>query len=200
MARLLRLAAVVALVGGATAGLSACSGDPEPIVTETPSPTRTEVSESPTPTLTAEEELLAQIPEDARGEDFQSATRFAAFFVREYQQVFLQRDAALFVALSGPECAFCSSAVESLAALEAEGQHRVGGDVTTEEESSVGGLQADETYVVTFAMSTEPTETIDADGDVVSSSSGGSGLAAFSLAYVDGRWMVLGVNLQRSGE
>jgi hypothetical protein len=32
-------------------------------------------------TLTAEEELLAQIPEDARSEDFVSASNFAKFFV-----------------------------------------------------------------------------------------------------------------------
>ncbi|MBC7297357.1 MAG: hypothetical protein H5T82_00430, partial [Demequina sp.] len=110
MARLLRCAAVVALVGGATASLSACSGDPGPIVTETPSATRTvetTPSPSPTPSVTSEEELLAQIPEDARAENFVSASNFAKFFVREYQRMFAEHDSGLFALLSGDECQFC---------------------------------------------------------------------------------------------
>src|SRR5680860_1578321 len=91
MALLLRYVAVAALVGVATASLTACSGDPGPIVTESPSLTRTveaTPSPSPTPTVTSEEELLAQIPEDARGEDFQSATQFSRFFLGLYPHLF----------------------------------------------------------------------------------------------------------------
>src|SRR5664279_416147 len=116
MARLLRYVAVAALVGVATASLTACSGDPGPIVTESPSLTRTvetTPSPSPTPTVTSEEELLAQIPEDARGEDFYSASQFAKFFIREYTRLFLEDASSdLYAELSSDECAYCASALE----------------------------------------------------------------------------------------
>src|SRR5665811_1185191 len=115
MARLLRCVAVVALVGGATASLTACSGDPGPIVTESPSLTRTveaTPSPSPTPTVTSEEELLAQIPESARGEDFQSATNFARFFFALYPGLFARAsDTQLFEYLTGENCGFYLNAI-----------------------------------------------------------------------------------------
>ena len=110
MARRLHGAAVAVLVGGATVFLAACSGnDPQPFVSETPSRTAVVVTDSPspTPTLTAEEKLLAQIPENARGEDFVSASNFAKFFILEYQAMFTKRDDSIFKLLSEPGCKFC---------------------------------------------------------------------------------------------
>ena len=166
---------------------------PSVVVSETP-------SVSPSPTALSEDELLALIPEDARAENFVSASNFAKFFVQEYQRMFVERDPSLLNVLSGPDCEFCQSARDSFAQLEAAGQHREGGDVTIDPAAAVGGLQDDGTYSVTLPMSTGPSETLDAQGVVLGSSGGGSGLAAFSLQYSDAHWVVLGVNVQRSGE
>ena len=203
MARLSRFVAVAVLLGGATVSLSACTGGSDPIASPSP-PVSTVVTPSPSvaasPTPLTDDELLALIPENARAENFVSASNFAKFFVREYQRMFVERDPRLLSILSGPNCKFCQSAQDSFAQLETASQHREGGDVTIDPMAAVGGLQGDGTYFVTLPMSTGPTETRDAQGAVVGNSGGGSGLAAFSLRYSDAHWVVLGVNVQRSGE
>ncbi len=198
MARLLRFVAVVALVGGATASLTACSGDPGPIVTETPSPTRTveaTPSPSPTPTVTAEEELLAQIPEDARGEDFYSASQFAKFFIAEYDQMFQKRDVELFAFLSGDDCQFCESSLHSYMTLIDAGGRRDGGAVEPTSELPTGGLDDDGYWYVGFPFKLGESTDYDADGTVVETGNGGNGTAAFRLEFLDGRWIVQGVSI-----
>src|SRR5690554_5304864 len=79
----------VVLVAGALRA-SACSGDPAPIVTETPTATPSETpSPSPTPSPSAtaltDEEVIEAIPEEARHEDFPGAQEFAKFFLSESQ-------------------------------------------------------------------------------------------------------------------
>ncbi|WP_291382231.1 DUF6318 family protein [Demequina sp.] len=202
MARLLRCAAVVALVGGATASLSACSGDPGPIVTETPSATRTvetTPSPSPTPSVTSEEELLAQIPEDARAENFVSASNFAKFFVSLYPQMMKTLDGELFQLVSSPECDFCLSALDTRQRLEDSAESRTGGEPSFPNEPASGGQEPDGTYTIVLEMQTAPSTTIDSAGAVVGTGEGGSGTVGISLAFAEGHWVVLGVNYARAG-
>lgn len=199
MARLLRYVAVVALVGVATASLTACSGDPGPIVTDSPSLTRTveaTPSLSPTPTLTSEEELLAQIPEDARGEDFYSASQFAKFFILEYQRMFAEKDSTLFSFLSEPECEFCASSIESYESLVGKGGVREGGVITVSSELAQGGLGDDGFWYVGFALSATENSDYDAAGELVESDTGGDGDVAVKLAWRNGYWHVSGVNVE----
>ncbi len=199
MARLLRYVAVVALVGGATASLTGCSGDPGPIVTETPSPTRTvEATPSPsaTPTVTSEEELLAQIPEDARAENFYSASQFAKFFILEYQRMFDDHNSSLFYLLSEPDCIFCVSSLESYADLIGAGGMREGGVITVPGELAQGGLRDDGYWYVGFSLSATDNTDYDAVGSLVETGAGGDGDVAVKLAWRDGYWHVAGVNVE----
>lgn len=196
MARLLRGAAVAALVGGATASLSACSGDPGPIVTESPSATltvATTLPPTPTPSMTSEEELLAQIPENARGEDFASASNFAKFFVRLYPQMMREKDPRLFRLLSDDDCLFCNNALEQYQQLVDSNQTMIGGDVTAQDSLASGGLEADGTMNASFDAASAARTYLDLDGNVISTFPGQSGRFGVNLRYQDGHWVVLGV-------
>ena len=202
MTRLLRIAEVAVLVGGATAVLTSCSGDPGPIVTETPSPASTVVttpSPSPTPSVTPEEELLAQIPENARNESFVAATNFAKFYLELYPQMMTTLDGELFQLLSSPGCEFCQSALQTRDDLEDASQVRQGGEPTFPDEPASGGQEAEGTFTIVLKMETAPSTTVDATGDVVGTGAGGVGVVGLSLSFDDGHWTVLGVNLERAG-
>lgn len=201
MTRLLRIAAVAVLVGGATAVLSSCTGDPGPIVTQTPSLTATAEpvtpSASPAPSVTPEEELLAMIPENARGEDFQSATQFAKFFVQLYPDLFKKGDPQLFRALSTPSCEFCASALETYDAFIASGNSYAGGDIETPDVVQfTGGLQPDGTWLVQFPMDIASSTTTTADGSSVGTIEAASLRTAVALEFTEGHWAVLGVNFE----
>ncbi len=204
MARLLRFVAVAALVGGATASLTACSGNPGPIVTETPSPTRTveaTPSPSPTPTVTPEEELLAQIPEDARGEDFASASKFVEFYVHLYPGLF-ERDpnTALFERLSMASCIFCESNLESSAETARAGAHSEGGVFTFDDGIGQGGPRDDGFTYVGRRFSVTDTVTYLADGSEYKTVLGGTGIVALKLRYGDGIWRVYEAEFQYDDE
>lgn len=204
MTRLLRYAAAVVLVGGATAVLSACTSDPEPIVTQTPSPTATVAmtpSPSPTPTLTPEEELLAQIPEDARSEDFASATQFARFFIELYPGLFApEPDTEVFAFLSTQDCEFCAGALESSVATEEAGAHSEGGDFAWPDALATGGLGEDDFWYVSQRFSVTDTITYLADGSVHKTVRGGTGDVALKLALEEGAWRVHGVEFNYDDE
>ena len=194
MTRLLRFVAVAVLVGGATAVLSSCSSEPGPIVTETPWPTAVvsaPPSSSPTPTVTPEEELLAQIPEAARGEDFASASNFVGFYVDLYPGLF-ERDprTSLFEWLSMNDCVFCESNLESSGETARVGAHSEGGVFTLDDAIGQGGQRDDGFTYVGRRFSVTDTVTYLADGSEYKTVPGGTGIAALKLKYSDGCWRV----------
>jgi hypothetical protein len=65
---------------------------------------------SPSPTPLTGDQLLALIPENARAENFVSASNFAKFFVNEYYVMLNTGDDSLFRALSQSGCTFCKNA------------------------------------------------------------------------------------------
>ncbi|MCB2411329.1 DUF6318 family protein [Demequina sp. TTPB684] len=155
-------------------------------------------SPSPTPSVTPEEELLEQIPENARGEDFQSASNFAKFFVQLYPELFKSGDAELFATLSAPSCEFCESALESYEAFAASGDNYTGGDIQTPDPAQfTGGLQPDGTWLVQFPMEIEASATTSAAGAPVGTTQPASVRTAVALEFTDGRWMVLGINSEK---
>lgn len=201
MTRLLRIAAVAVLVGGATAVLSSCTGDPGPIATESPSATATAevvtLPPSPTPSVTPEEELLAQIPENARGEDFGSAANFAVYYLSEYPQILTGSQPRLFDLLSDENCIFCNNVATQLRDSLGPGESVRGGKVTPLQTIADGGLQQDGTWSVSFDLRVEDLERVDSTGAVVDVDEGGEGRTTVLLEY-DAHWVVLGVGAERS--
>jgi hypothetical protein len=143
--------------------------------------------------VTPEEELLEQIPENAREEDFQSASNFAKFFVKLSQDIMANRDPTLFEYLSDAECVFCSNALESYESLVASGGTVEGGELTVPEELASGGLLDDGTTNASFDAETAETRFLDSEGNVTSTTPGRSGRLGVALLYEDDHWVVLGV-------
>jgi hypothetical protein len=147
--------------------------------------------------VTPEEELLAQIPENARGEDFQSASNFAKFFVRLYPGLFKGGDPQMFEAVSAPSCEFCASALESYEAFTLSGDEYAGGEITTPDaEHFTGGLQTDGTWLLQFPMEIASSVTTTADGKSVGRIDAATLTTAVALEFTDGHWVVLGVNFE----
>jgi hypothetical protein len=146
--------------------------------------------------VTPEEELLEQIPENARGEDFQSASNFAKFFLGSYQRMLTQSDSSLFEFLSEPDCIFCGSALQTHAELIASESSISGGEITPETALAQGELQEDGSTIATVRIETSPQAIRNAAGEVLSEAPARSGLASVQMHHVDGHWRVIDVNLQ----
>jgi hypothetical protein len=143
-----------------------------------------------------DDELLALIPEDARAENFVSASNFAKFFVREYQRMFDAHDSALFAYLSADGCKFCSSSLQSFADDEAAGNTVSGGAITPSEGLATGGLQSDETWLVQFPMHVAEAQYFNADGSLRTTDAAVDYNLGVLLERVDDRWRVLGLNYE----
>ncbi|MCB2411665.1 hypothetical protein LGT39_02235 [Demequina sp. TTPB684] len=195
MTRLLRVAAVAVLVGGAAAVLSSCSNDPGAIVTTTPTaPVTAEPvsSPSPTPSVTPEEELLEQIPENARGEDFFSATQFARFFLNLYPELFAKDGSSgeLFSLLAGENCGFCNNALDNMDETRAAQAYSVGSEFDFSWPLAQGGLREDGYTYVTEAFSVSESVTYGPSGEILDSAEPESGLVKLRLEYADGHWVI----------
>jgi hypothetical protein len=169
------------------------------MVTEIPSPTVVATTPSPSPTssVASEEELLAQIPELARGEDFVSAMNFSIYFLSEYPQILTGSQPELFDLLSDEGCIFCDNVEAQLRDSLGPNEAVRGGEVKSLQTIADGGLQDDGTWSVSFDMSVTDLERIDSAGDIVAVDPGGEGRTTVLLAY-DGHWVVLGVGAERS--
>ncbi|MCB2412331.1 hypothetical protein LGT39_05650 [Demequina sp. TTPB684] len=204
MTRLLRVAAVAVLVGGAAAVLSSCSNDPGAIVTTTPTvPVTAEPvsSPSPTPSVTPEEELLEQIPENARGEDFQSASNFAKFFWSQYPRLFDEGEdrtsaLALWEVISDEACKFCASAIQSAKDDANAGRYREGNEFTWSSEFGTGGLADDGSTYINLEGDIGGVRTLDGEGTVVDEEGGFHGTFGVRLEYARDHWVVLGAEFQ----
>jgi len=199
MARLSRFVAVAVLLGGATVSLSACTGGSDPVASFGPSASAVATSSpsasastSPSPTPLTDEELLAMIPENARGEDFFGASAFGRFMLAEYQRMFVSYDTRLWEAVSSPDCEFCVSSVSDVREIAGTGGARVGGAMTLDPASGIakGGLRDDGFFYVGYHFVITPWTDTDGDGVVIGSGDAASGETALKMKFVDGHWMV----------
>src|SRR6186713_1052003 len=87
-----------AVLAGCTAQGGPAPSSPSSAPVESPEPTA-----SPSPSLTAEEQLLAQIPDAAKGDDLLAAVEMAEFFITLHPGLYQGEDPALFEFLSLPE-------------------------------------------------------------------------------------------------
>jgi hypothetical protein len=152
---------------------------------------------SPSPTSLTDDQLLALIPEDARAENFVSASNFAKFFVREYQRMFDDHDSALFAYLSSDRCKFCASSMQSFSDDEAAGNTMSGGEITPAEGLATGGLQSDETWLVQFPMHVAEAKYFNADGSPRTTDAAVDYNLGVLLERVDDHWRVLGLNYEQ---
>jgi len=194
MVRLLRFAAVVALGGIATAGLSACAGDgaegevvsPSVSVVASPPP-----SVTPSPSVTPEEELLARIPENARIESFPSSVEFAMFFLGLYPRLFdKEPQTELFAFLAGPNCGFCTNALAGSAETVAAGAYSIGSEFAFDADSARGGLQEDGYWYVGLEFETTPAITFSSDGAQIDDAPASSGEVRLRLNWAGDHWVV----------
>ncbi|WP_144268219.1 DUF6318 family protein [Demequina sp. NBRC 110055] len=199
----------VAGLGVLVAVLAGCTNDPEPIVTTTPtlSPTASPAaSSSPSPTPTpspsatalTEEEVLAQIPENARNESLGDAFAFAQFFVIESQRMMIGFDTELFAALSSTECVFCNNSLELADDLQQKDLRIEGGEIEISDALPDGGLQADGTWRIEFEIDVGEQRTLDADGSVVETVPPNHLVASVVLNHDGSRWQVEGVGAKES--
>ena len=155
--------------------LAGCTGDPEPIISTTPtfaetaSPTpSTSASVTPTPSPSAtaltEEEVLEQVPEAARSESLAGAVNFAAFALVESQALVFTQDPVLFEAIASSECEFCEARLETLNAMLAAGESAKGEDLIVDAEDATGGLQSDGTWVIDVPVTVPQVDVLSASG------------------------------------
>jgi len=198
MARLSRFVTVVALLGGATVFLSACTGGSDPVASPSPSVSTVVTpspSLSPSPTPLTDDELLALIPEDARGEDFLSASSFAVYFLSTYPSIVTGDDSRLFDLITDEGCIFCNNVREALSGSLQPGESLQGGEVTSLQALADGGLQPDGTWNVSFDMTVAALERVDRDGNVLLIDPGGPGRVTVILTYAT-HWIAMGVGAE----
>lgn len=204
MARLSRFVAAAVLLGGATVFLSACTGGSDPIASPSPSVSTVVTpspSVSPSPTPLTDDELLALIPEDARGEDFLSASNFAKFFVGAYTQLFVDgADLSLYRALSSGECDYCASALANAVETAQAGAHSEGGVFSLPDPLGRGGLRDDGFTYVAQRFTLTGATTLGPDGEQLGSGRGGAGDVGLKMRFDDGAWRVYAVEFSFDDE
>lgn len=190
-----------AALGAATVlcvfAFAACTGEPGPIVTETPSPLASvplSPSPSASPTPLTDAELLALMPPDAAYPDARGAVATAVFFVEQFSVVYETSDLRVWDALSMPECIFCGSVRDSVLKEQAVGDFETGGEMTIDSGSVVANYyDVDGYWYVTFRYSQSPSSTVHSDGTTEPSGDGGTGSTSMRMTSVDGVWKVSGV-------
>jgi hypothetical protein len=196
-----RLLGAGVIAGCCAIVLGACTGDPGPVVTDGPSGSATPTvsaspsgEPSPSSTPLTDEEILALLPPNAGEADLEGAVVTAEFFVELYGEMLQSGDTRLWDALSGPECAFCAdSSATALEYAHAESVVR-GGAVAVDESRTRGNLGDDGFTYVGIVVDQEPIEITTVAGDTTTSEAGQFGLA-FRMAFVDGTWQVVGVDV-----
>mgnify|MGYP005812666115 CR=1 FL=1 len=192
-----RASVIVSLLVVGVLALAGCTSPAEPTPSPSVTPVVTSATPSPTPTVTFEERMLAQIPEEAKGDDLLAAVEMAKFFIQLHPGLYQGGDREMFEWLSLPECEFCSSSLEVTEERLAEGIVQVGGDFTIPEqvEGSVIDPETDNTTTALIRFRVEEASFVyhDSAGTVTHEDEGGTYEFSFALRYVNGLWRVLGV-------
>ena len=144
--------------------------------------------------------MLAQIPEEAKGDDLLAAVEMAKFYLLLQPDLYRGGDNSLWQFLALPECEFCSSTVTSTEKRVAAGHLQVGGEYAVPEqvEAAVLDLETDDTTtaLVGFSFTEAAYQIVATDGSVIKSGDAGTYRAAFALRHVDGVWRVYGASTE----
>ena len=190
----------VALMVSAALLLSACDGDdptapPTSETSESTTPTETVTTDEPTDVPTPPEVEAPTPAPEVLVDDHVGAIYAARYFLDLYAYMRQTGDTAQFEATSAPECEFCASAVERATEIHEAGGWVEGGELEFDIDVATAELPtADEpSYLVRFAATELPTVTHLGDGST-SEKAGGDLQVVVALQYINGRFVVFGVN------
>lgn len=185
--------------------IAGCTGEPSPIVTQTPVPTLsasvdvTPSAQPSDPVQLTDEQLLEILPPGAGRDDVQGAVVTAHFFVQEFPKLFVTGDFAVWDALSAEGCEYCANARTNVSALLEQG-YVVRREATVIVEGTTEALpQEDGTILVVFtAIEAEVFATL--PGEEEQSVNPEKHSAFFMGVEFDrGVWRVLGVDVKPAG-
>ena len=191
--RSLALGAVVA-VGLVVTGCTGGEPEPSPSVEESGGSTPTETPEpTPTETRPAKPERPAAMEND----DAEGAAAAAAYFLQLYPYVMATGDTTEWDAMTWTEtCGFCTSVSQDATSVADAGHTFVGGGVTAAIEKSwpldtfTGGFPVD------VQAEMQEAQVVDANGDVVRTIDGFSGVMELGLLHDPAGWKVLAVSVK----
>lgn len=146
--------------------LAGCTGQSEdPPTTPPPTSAAPSPSQTPSPTPTPDAATPPERP-DMSVVDAATAEAVARYFVALFPYAFASGDLADWDALSHPACVYCASVRAGVDEFRAEGLRSVGGEVTVTDAAATETV-AGQMWMITFTMTEQPSETVDANGDVV---------------------------------
>ena len=190
---IVRIGVALAVVG-AVAVLGGCTSASEPVVSPSVSVSAV-VTLSPSPTLSHEEQMLALIPEEAKGDDLFAAEAMAKFFRGLVPGLYRAEHASVWAFLSLPSCEFCASGMEISRAYVESGRTFDGGEFVIPE-LVLGSMLDIETGLayVPIAVTETASVTYGPDGTELSRQDARRADFTLELALVGGLWRVNGVS------
>ncbi|WP_156253593.1 DUF6318 family protein [Pseudactinotalea terrae] len=183
--------------------LAACDGGEDP----TDPPTESSSSEAPTEpaTETTEPAETATPPEveaptpapEAATDDHVGAIHAARYFMDLYAYMRQTGDTAQFQAMSAAECEFCASSIENATEIHDAGGWVEGGSIVFDVSDATADYPTEQepSYLVRFPLAQEPQRIFRSDGSV-DNVDAASGAGVVAVQFVDGRFVVFGVNLE----
>ncbi len=190
-----RRAVAATMLAGACVGLAACTGEPEPIATESPTAIASAVatpSTTPSPSATAlsDDELLAMMPEGAERADVYGAMMTATFFLEQYAPMFHTGDTRIWEALSADGCEYCADALANAERVRDEGWTARGGEITVDTGQTQAALTSDTEASVLLTASISAGYVAEGDGAETQTARSRDYQYGVFLAIEDGQWTV----------
>lgn len=103
-------------------------------------------------------------------------------------------DLSFFAAISAPECAWCSSVMDTARTAAASSFRVTGGEFTAVGDSFDGERIEDGSVVVSIPVQEAPTEVWNPDGTLAAGTDGGASTLNVQLEWREDLWMVTGVS------
>ncbi len=192
-----RRAVAATMLAGVCVGVAACTGEPAPIVTESPTggtvvvPTEAAASTpSAAPTALTDDELLAMMPEGSERADVYGAMMTATFFLEQYAPMFHTGDTRVWEALSAEGCEYCADALANAERVRDEGWTARGGEITVDAGQTQAALTSDSEATVVVQSRIEDAFLTDDGGVEAQTGESRSVTYAFNLTVADSRWVV----------
>lgn len=164
---------------------------PTPVVVATPAV----VSASPSPSMSHEDQMLALIPEDAKGDGLLAAEAMAKFFISLVPELYRTDDTALWEFLSLPSCEFCASGLANSRAYMESGKTFEGGEFVLPEIilGSVLDVDGTELAYVPVPVQEKASVTYGPNGEIESTGSAREVEFTVALELVGGQWRINGI-------
>lgn len=182
-------------VAGAVVVLSGCvGGGGEPSLSPMVLASASVEAPSPSPSLTHEEQMLALIPEAAKGDDLLAAEAMAKFFISVFPDLYRGEGKDLWAFMSEPGCEFCTSGLETAERYLAEGAVLEGGEFTipTQLAETVIDIESGDAFVGLLILESQG-RYVKPSGEVVAEREGGQIGFTLRLVHNGALWRVAGV-------